>query len=342
MIDEVVDVFMFRDQQDAFKDCHITLPPTTGSAGAIGSVLLQQEGSTSWTPVKCGSVDGLDLDQVVCQSLTSKGADALTWPQVGSALLLINNGTSLWVTGGDSTTTNNGSTGPGVSGPSRIINSTGWSWGPHLPPRAYQHHCMVGIGASKALTIGGLAWDIFNKNHQPKGATWQVDIDTLAWSFVHYLAIPRWRHACGVVKDRAKPWTIVVVAGGQTGENGEITASVELLQFPEATGIQDGTWWQDGQQLPVAVKNAATATTSNQQRLFVIGSGLIQEIQCSDTFCSWTVHDHELKPAMSSPFAMVVPPPTPLLGSSEHLALADGGNGKCCNLQNGAPPGKQY
>ncbi len=117
----------------------------------------------------------------------------------------------------------------------------------------------------------------------------------------------RLKHACGVLSYGNKK--LVVVAGG-IDAYGDTNSNIETFVVTEITDsiFHFDEEWKYGPSLPMLLSDAASATTSNQQALLLVGGHMIDhgvsqsvlKFTCSnivDLECSWTKLDYELKPA---------------------------------------------
>ncbi len=126
----------------------------------------------------------------------------------------------------------------------------------------------------------------------------------------------RSKHTCGILRVSLSEW-IVVVAGG-TGNVDNILKTVETLSVTDID-IDNNEQWEFGPQLPIPTSEAASAMSTDEQRLFVIGgttnigrSDSIFRLHCSNIVqCSWTILDLELR--MPSAGLALVLPPTPMV-----------------------------
>ncbi len=328
--------------------CHLTLLPTSNvdTSGSIISSVHHDAKYNHWIPLVCGDSTSSILDSKACRSLLpsiqapteTSYVTTMLGARLGAAALSIDNGTRLWITGGSDLNDNH--TQAFIS--SQIFSgiTLSWNWGPQLPAAGRKHHCLVRIDHHTAIMMGGQDSDGYFM-----GSTWIVDIAKMTWSFGGMLDKPRSHHACGVLRDLAKPssW-IVIAAGGQISADGTATKTVEVLVVNEDV-THDATWEQ-GAQMIIKVWKAASAISADKAKMFVIGgfeqddnggsqaSNLIHEMECRDRICSWNTRgqEHSLAMSMASPLAMVLPP-SPAGYMNQYSE-------DCQDLKYGAPPGK--
>ena len=268
---------------------------------------------TSFNPI-CITLSGDGQDDQILSNHQQLHASML----VGSAFLVIDHGASLWVTGG------------WLNGTTKILTFQQSSEpevkpGPPLPHgSALRHHCLVKVGAKDAIISGGLGTNPLVNLASPM--YWSFNFDTVSWKFVRNMITARAKHSCGVLADPALPGSsvkIIVAAGGEAKQlhfpnNLGPLDSVELL-------IKDGSsyYTEQGPDLPVPIMYASSATTADQQDMFLIG-GLtndnddgntrpldsVYRLSCFDLVCSWTTVDHGFKDLASSGRGLVMFLPT--------------------------------
>ena len=138
----------------------------------------------------------------------------------------------------------------------------------------------------------------------------------------------RYKLSCGVLRKGHK--RIVVAAGGINSFN-HITTNVETLLVTEEN---DGSLtfdpsWRVGPGLPLALSEAASATTPDQQAIFIIGgksntgfSQSVFQMSCSDVLqllCCWTKLDYELEISSAMGLALTIPH-TPMVPREYQIA----------------------
>ncbi len=145
-------------------------------------------------------------------------------------------------------------------------------------------------------------------------------MSAMAWKQQSNLTAERFRHTCGVLKNKDETKLIVVAAGGVNMQKTTID-SVDILSVTQgiSNALQFEQGWQEGQNLPMPLRDAASASTSGQKQLFLIGgtqdnndiSNFVLRLDCSEYIvmddCSWTVMDYELKTPSTQGLALELP-----------------------------------
>ncbi len=102
------------------------------------------------------------------------------------------------------------------------------------------------------------------------------------------------------------PSSIAVVAAGGIDELNSLSRTVETLLVTKGSyTLVFAQHWEFGQDLPMPMKDVASATTANKQSLFLIGgttpsgeSSFVFRFDCSAVInfdqCFWIKVDHEL------------------------------------------------
>ncbi len=223
--------------------------------------------------------------------------------RVGTASIVVGNGSTLWVTGGYEphpttflTTT-------------AIIDETNMdvSNAPFLPVNT-KHHCLEKIGPETVVHVGGE-----NIYGELLKLSWFYNRETMSWTSFGYLNRGRARHACGVLKDYTFSTRKILVAAGGESLYQSYTESVELTVWNEDNNAI--LPWDDGPDLPKRIRNAEGVTTSNQEHFFIAGGqeedGSIQKsvyaLQCYDLQCHWKSFDHALKTLPPGGLALMLP-----------------------------------
>ncbi len=261
-----------------------------------------------------GQVIGTEgAENADCFSLHDQSTSSLSMPRVGAASLAIDGGRSLWVTGGISETSS-----AGDLFPTEIVahqQDASSQAGALMPIHTLSHHCLEKINANTALLIGGE-----NQYTGVDAMTWFYELSTTAKSTVGPPLIQaRSRHACGVLRDKAMPDTfvrkIVVVAGGKVGDD-TLTDSVEILILDD--NHSPPSWELSAEPMLAKIGNAASATTSDQLQMFVIGgteslsnfdeeSTSIFVLQCSGGACNhWTRLQFEMRIPVAQGLAFMI------------------------------------
>ncbi len=187
---------VYKADADSLVECtHSLLALRNSLQGATGGILKRQEDSSSsevLDVVICGGetfVPGTVIEDLFvndeCYKLNTvdpfdstenleSAVGSLQVGRMGAASLVINNGQTLWITGGKMTEAYENSV---ESTELLIIDSSeaksSFSLvnepGPDLPLRV-NHHCLVGIGTDFALVIGG-------ENHRDL-VFWEVGVES--------------------------------------------------------------------------------------------------------------------------------------------------------------------
>ena len=174
--------------------------------------------------------------------------------------------------------------------------------GPDLPV-ATSSHCIVLVGSTTVLLIGGIG---------AEKKTWFYNFDSpdKGWVKGPDLNEGRWSHVCGVIKDSAdEEKRIVIAAGGYNGKDG--IKSTEFLVL----GSQPQKWTK-GPDLPNRIGSAAGVVTPDEKSFLVVGGynkdtnqneDSIYKLQCHNLTFEWTKLDQKLRVARSRPVAAFVP-----------------------------------
>ncbi len=312
-----IEVFEWNDVGDLWKCTHTMTSYNKLLKDGTGGVLSSQS-LENFTIVICGgqTLDDSNSDLasnnegcITVSEQYSKASGSLFIPRIDAASLVIDNGNSLWVTGGYD----------GVSSlsASELIQ-------PHDDPDptlisfsekqrllySRRGHCLVKIGPNVAILTGGVS-NYFKREDK----TLTVNISTMDWKEKVPLNIGRSNHACGVLIDLESQMKIAVTAGGT--ENGIMTNSVEILKAESEEQFHNSVrMWEFGPNLPDAMSDAASASTADQGTMFVIGgttsnnddgSTYVHMLQCADLQCQWTKLDRELIAPSSHGLAFLLP-----------------------------------
>ncbi len=127
--------------------------------------------------------------------------------------------------------------------------------------------------------------------------------------------------ACGTLRvDGGGDRKVVIAAGGETSSI-SATNRVELLLVENGDITVLDQHWEDGPDMPEAISNGASATTSDQSMLFVFGGFVNNDVSqiSSKVFrlkfhhgaildCCWTKMEHELKMPSARGLALRMPP----------------------------------
>ncbi len=299
------------DQKTVVECIHNLLAPEEALTDATGGVLLHEKGS--YLVICGGRAVGTEAENDRCFSLHDQTTSDLSMARLGAASLAIDSGRSLWITGGYSKTT-------GDLFATEVLEHHQVSVskpGPFLPIQALRHHCLEKIDASTALLIGGE-----NYHTGVAALTWYYELDKDASSIVGpQLNHARSRHACGVLKDQTMPnsaMKIVVAAGGKV-QDSTWTDSVEILVLDDDNNQAPSSWKLAAEPMPVQLGNAASAVTSDQLQMFLIGgshqhynndegSTSIFVLECSGRTCdSWTTMQLNLRAPSLKGLAFILP-----------------------------------
>ncbi len=240
--------------------------------------------------------------------------------RMGPASIVIDNGKSLWVTGGSDQLHSTFSSSEIVQVDPPIVMP-----GPDLPLELTLH-CIVKLRNGTYLLIGGcklvylcfavsLAHLCLTVNSQELGHvsryTWSYkDFGSKQWTPGPDLVRARMSHSCGVIQDKYEPEkSIVVVTGGlldpKTGMD-----TTEL-------GIVDPTldYWKLGPAFPVEIDGASGIVSLDGLTFLLFGGfkdlsnvyNTIFSFECINEQCHWTKLDQELKQARARAVAMWIP-----------------------------------
>ncbi len=174
------------------------------------------------SPLVCGGVS----DSRFCYIIGSQGVKAkLIEARFGAASVVINNGKTLWITGGQSLQ-NHGSL---LKTSELITLGFATDKGPELP-RPMSEHCMVAINSTTIMIVGGTL----------EGSTYFYNLRQRYWVPGPQLAIPRYRHSCSIMRTKSQTDDPLVVVAGGRGRNRKLLSSVEVLL------IRDSQDWIKG------------------------------------------------------------------------------------------------
>ncbi len=328
----------FKITEELSQTCFHTMQTISKEIrGATGGVMVNPDGEDC-SFVVCGGQDAdTRLMHDTCKRLSDpaeKTAGFLQVPRVGAASLVMNNGTDLWVTGGFNMFTFALDTTEFVS-----LSENSSDDGPILPS-GVKYHCLEQVDSKSAILIGGQ--DVSN---QSQSRNYWYDANTMGWIFAKPLKASKAKHACGVIRDGLEQdWKIIVAAGGIT-INGVMTKTVELMVL--LTDKYHGTPWELGPEMPEEVANAASATTSGQQKLLVIGGTTISnkqgtssvyEMTCWLLECQWKLlEDLGLRSPTAHNLAISLQEHVPQL-----IWNTDKDNAQCSYFDNNPEQGKQF
>ncbi len=311
-MDEVSTTQMFSISKDdgQLNRCdyiEYTFHAPMGVAGATGALLRQASIPSVYFAVICGGHinDRADLYKR-CHTL-GKHLDQgvhLEGGRSGAAGVVTKDGTKLWVTGGRTDSQMTSST-VSLNLGSNIENN-----GTSLPG-PMENHCVQMLQGNIVILYGGSDGDEIVRK------TWIMDMHkpNKYWTHVASMNLARQHHACGILKSNDEDDKEVVVAAGGSRTVELVTDSVELFWFD--SGTTEGKW-EFGPKLPFKLFRAASATTQDQSKMFVVGgirslhpydmSTLVLDLKCVGTTCQWRKNDLELLFGRDEAVAMILPP----------------------------------
>ncbi len=284
--------------------------------GATGEVLRNQQQAAI---VVCGG-RGSRYDSLSenCYSLTSRSQQwiqveaNLTEHRIESASIVIENGRTLWVTGGYGATNRLALTDfVSLVEQNAIAQLVSLSVkpGPDLPV-ALSYHCIVKLNSSTAMLIGGYG------EVSVLDSTYYLDIPdrTKAAESAKSiqgpdLIVPRYDHSCGVLTDPGDGnHQVVVVTGGGAGIPSK---STEML------AVGSGQGWTIGPDLPMEIDQGSGVTSPDGKSFYVVGGNddeyieqpfIYQlEFHATNGVWQWTKQELKLQTARSNALAMLVP-----------------------------------
>ncbi len=338
----VADVYKYAE--NSFLDCVSSLAVPSVVQHAAGGILLDQDQSSA-SIIVCGGLDVESNEKEECYRLNGSGNDrnlgSMRYDRSGAASVVMDNGKTLWMTGGyDGRNSTLWSTEIVTLGSGFVS-----SYGPDLPIAGLRYHCLERVGPNVAILLGGERVD--NSGFQvPSSRCWTVDIYSLYWTELPSLDFGRSNQACGVVKDMSVAGKkIVIVAGGKTLAESISNTVEQLVIDQQEEGILNSgssNVWEIGPAMPVPIVDAGSATTADQGRLFVVGGetevdrllSSVFEIQCSFLQCLWKKSPLELKQPNSKGLALVLPSnPLELRSRAEiQCRLNDNDRGNSCSF----------
>ncbi len=295
----------------------LTLPIALNHAN--GGVLVPGELPGDLMVVICGGKNWYNDTNRMCYSVSEhykQVSGFMNYLPTFASSLVIDNGKSLWLTGGIS------------KYKAEQILTRSWyirvnaqdasfaSVDDHkLLPLARKQHCMERIGPNIGVLFCGKGL-LLDTNYPP----YTVNVSSTDWRLKSFMKIARSQCACGVLKDMFLTSTIIVVAaGGQRNIDGLRINSVELLiAESEEEFHYSYPAWEFGPNLPLELSDSASATTADQGHMFVVGgisgnsvnSGptkTLFEMHCLNMQCQWKKMDHELLTPSSYGLAFILP-----------------------------------
>ena len=280
---------------------------------ATGAFVRQSTKDSTYRALVCGGEDN-SFSQYDCFRISPKGFAGVTAksgnlgvPRQGAASVTLNDGTELWVTGGIDR-----------YGSTEIIDAANGYSNTHIHnrptlPKELAFHCLKQLQiVNKVILYGG---EDTHSSTPLIQDSWTTDLDT-DWIWTGMMSAPRKLHACGVL--RANDGSDIVVAAGGLDVDNKVLDSVDLLLIEAVNGHFDS--WILGPRMPLTLCDAASATTSDQKRLFVVGGTISYEpfeqslfvfnFACNqeNNDCKWAKNNLELWLGRSSGVAMMLPP----------------------------------
>ncbi len=308
--DSHIEVIRMKDVK-SLRCAHSLFPPKVVK-DATGGVLIQPT-SGDIAIIVCGGSTTKKANEIAsygfCQSVGDyyKNFSAqLRLPRRDAASLVVDNGASLFLTGGNHVQDASGTTEYVglVSDKSGLVNGIEKS----LPDPRHQH-CLTKVGKEVAILAGGQT--IMDTE---SGRTWTLNVNTMSWREQLPLQIGRSKHVCGSIKDQTLAKLIVIAAGGQV-LGGNLTTSVEMLVGDSEEQFHNSfLGWEPGPEMPLNLTEASSVTTADKTKMLVIGgktnidlSSSIFQIQCQDLQCQWTKLDYNLFAPTSNGLAFMLP-----------------------------------
>ncbi len=275
------------------------------------------------TPLICGGIMQDDGANRQCYQMLNSFlpvGGTMTSTRIGAASVVLNAGTTIWITGGydqydidlDTTEWTDVSL-MAQSGLEGMLQE-----GTSLP-KALAFHCLEMIDNDMTILYGGEyldpyvglglvqdSWIMSGLNNHRNGQ----------WIPGPPMWLARSLHGCGVVK-RGTNNKVVVAAGGISKAHETATDKVEFLEV-DSDGNAFSSWYL-GPQLPISLYAASSASTDDQSSLFLAGGRIsyatgepsfsIFCLQCElSTYCQWTKSNEELPFTRAYSVAMLLPP----------------------------------
>ncbi len=330
-----------------------TMHALSSATGGLLKVTKPDGSATTYMPIVCGGNQFSNEDTEKCYYLhgqqfkRSTIVGIMSKKRRGAASISILNGNVLWVTGGsygvssDTTTEFLDLSLVQSSLSSANSNKTigTLSEGPPLPT-AMAYHCLGRVSSKTAIIYGGTDW----YETSAFDTAWSTDnldntTDDRMWMPRAPMALGRFKHSCGVLKNGiGTTGNFAVAAGGNKGPE-LVTRRVELLKIDVIDADGGGEMvvfsesWEDGPIMPTTLLGAASATTEDQEILFVAGGAVaydimidisdysvsdyileskaIHSLRCAEGFCWWETADTELFFPRTLGVALIIPPAIP-------------------------------
>ncbi len=259
-------------------------------AGAVGG-LLYNHSHNQQIPLVCGGSGNVDKCYVVGQ----EEADAedqvsitMRYARKQAASVVINEGTTLWITGGG--------TPVGITRTTEYVTMSGSIDGPDLPmvPKV-DRHCMVAMSPMETILIGGR----FNRDK-----AWSHNATTGDWTLMGDMVLSHENAPCGVLEDSVELNRTIILA---TTANG----STEIMVHGYGDGANE---WTLGPAFPTSIKYGSLVTTKDRKRLVAFGyddgvwhSALFYQITCHSLQCQWRKMPQEMAQARREVVGFLIP-----------------------------------
>ncbi len=258
-------------------------------AGAVGG-LLYNHSHNQQIPLVCGGSGNVDKCYVVGQEGPAEDQVSITmrYARRHAASVVINEGTTLWITGGET------SIPVGITKTTEYVTMSGSIDGPDLPmvPKV-DRHCMVAVNPMETLLIGGR----FNQDK-----AWSHNATSGDWTLTGDMVLSHENAPCGVLEDSVDLNKTIILA---TAENG----STEIMVH--SNGAHD---WSLGPEFPTSIEYGSLVTTKDRKRLIAFGfddgvwhSVLFYQFTCHSLQCHWQKMPQEMTAARSDLVSFLIP-----------------------------------
>ncbi len=288
---------------------------------ATGGLLIQQsiDGDVVNTAlVVCGGTTmdmSSDHTEKTCiytnhfGNATKTTVNGLTVGRDHAVSAVIDNGLTLWITGGRDKDDNllDSSELIAFRGGDLVVPEVHSEEGPDLPEKL-QGHCLVMVTkhGDHAVILGGKSSTVVENK------TWHLtDIhqdDHQSWTQGPDMNVARVSHLCGMLKDTVTNQSVIIVAGGSIDYGAAGIASVEYLWI-------DQNRLENGSSLPIGLSSASSIVTPDSLSMVIIGGTTDVDIMndrlyicsMSDGDCPWTLMEQRLSNLRANSVAMLVP-----------------------------------
>ena len=189
--------------------------------------------------------------------------------RTGASGIVIDKGTTLWITGGS-----NKQDGIMDSTEHVKLSQITTTEGPALPVKL-ESHCSVNVHDNAAIIVGGTT-----PNDLKTRSTWIYQFNLKDWAKGPDMKRKRSNQSCGLLKEQ----TLVAVGGLDAANNG----------FVEIWSLET-TEWKISQQIPIMDNFAASVAFQDGSQMMLIGgcnqedkeqANQIHELQCQDGDCN--------------------------------------------------------